>query len=107
MSTHNFLFTYSVSPFRQINKNIADTIRNRIAELNGKHSWEKLSNVETAFKGEVYLVSSLLSAKRQEAERDITNILKTVFDNEHPEHAVYIHVALFVDGLKEVIEFSI
>lgn len=106
MSTHTFLFTYSVSPVNQINKNIADVIRERIARLDGNYGWTKLDDVETAFKGRIYLTSALLNLKRKEAERDITNTLKTVFDNEYPDHKVYVHVALLVDGLQEVIEFS-
>lgn len=106
MSTHTFLFTYSVSPVHQIDKSIADVIRERIARLHGKNGWKKLDNVETVFKGEIYLASSLLKNKQEEAERDITNILKTVFDITYPDYKVYVHVALLVDGLKDVIEFS-
>lgn len=106
MSTHNFLFTYSVSPVEQRNKNIADVIRNRIAELDGKNNWEKLSNVETAFKGEIYLSSSLLRLKRDQAKEKITQILETVFDNDYPLNKVHIYVALLVDELHDVIEFS-
>jgi hypothetical protein len=106
MSTHTFLFTYSVSSVHQTDKSIADVIRERIARLDGKNGWKKLDNVETVFKGEIYLVSSLLKNKQEEAERDITNILKTVFDITYPEYKVYVHVALLVDGLEDVIEFS-
>jgi len=103
----SFLFTYSVSPLHQSNKNIADVIRDRIARLDEKYGLEKLEDVETAFKGKISLSCPLLKSKQEEAQREITDILKTVFDSDYPEYKVYIHVALLVDGLQKVIEFSI
>jgi hypothetical protein len=105
MSIHTFLFTYSVSPVDQKHKNIADVIRDRIARLDGEYGWKKLSDVETAFKGELNLVYESKQSKRKEAEKDITKILETVFDSDYPSYSVFISVALLVDGLHDVIEF--
>lgn len=104
MSTHTFLFTYSVSPVGD-NERSADVIRSRIARLDGKNGWRKLDEVETAFQGDIYLYSSLKENKKTEAQAEITKILKSVFDNDYPEYRVFVSVALLVDGLHDVIEF--
>ncbi|MPS62125.1 hypothetical protein [Acinetobacter sp.] len=107
MATHTFLFTYSVSPFRSNYERDADVIRSRIARLDGRHGWTKLEDVETAFKGTLSLFESTQEGKRIEAEREIKEILSSVFDDEYPSHKVWINVALLVNGLTDIQEFRL
>jgi hypothetical protein len=105
MSNKSFLFTYSVSPLHDHDKDCADIIRNRIARLDGENGWVKLDRVETAFKGMIDITKVTLESKREEAEKKVSNILQTVFDEKYPSHKVWISVALLVNELGGAIEF--
>ena len=105
MSNKSFLFTYSVSPLNDDYKDVADIIRNRIARLDGENGWIKLDHVETAFKGMLDITKVTLESKREEAEKKVSEILETVFDEKYPSHKVWISVALLVNELGGAIEF--
>ncbi|EPJ6996780.1 hypothetical protein LB169_002308 [Acinetobacter baumannii] len=107
MAKYTFLMTYSVSPFRSNYEQTADVIRSRIARLDGSHGWTKLEEVETTFKGTLTLFDPTQEGKRNEAEKEIKEILSSVFDSEYPSHRVWVHVALLVNGLTEIQEFRL
>ncbi|EKO3807900.1 hypothetical protein NTE05_005175 [Vibrio harveyi] len=106
MPKHHFLLTYSVSPCRSGDKEsrAADKVRRKIAEL---EEWRKLDNVETAFAGQLYLVSSDIEDKRSEAEEDVTKVFRAVVDELDAYSDVWVSVALSVDKLGACIEFRV
>jgi len=108
MPTFNFLFTYSVSPMSDEATKIqkANSTRRQIAEIE-KDKWEKLTDVETAFAGEIYLESYIASKQRKEAQEIVSNELKKVIDENKALFDIWVSVALMVDGLGECIEFKI
>ncbi|WP_151707455.1 hypothetical protein [Acinetobacter sp. TUM15064] len=109
MPSHHFLFTYSVSP---VNENLrshrdsSDDMRRKIAKIK-QVSWNKLTLVETAFIGEVYLIRGTTDDKRAEAQDDIYKVIEALL-REHQAYAqVRVDIALMVDGLGECIEFCV
>ncbi len=106
MPKHHFLLTYSVSPCGSGDKEsrAADKVRRKIAEL---EEWRKLDNVETAFAGQLYLVSSDIEDKRSEAEEDVTKVFRAVVDELDAYSDVWVSVALSVDKLGACIEFRV
>ncbi|MGR5517906.1 hypothetical protein [Vibrio sp. Y29_XK_CS5] len=107
MTSHDFLFTYSVSPLdgsKDEHKKAADTVRRRIAEL---ERWEKLVSVETTFVGRLNLIETLISSKRREAKGDVTYAIELILDDLEVSSFVTIDIALLVDGLGEYMEFRI
>ncbi|EPX6842862.1 hypothetical protein ACW05P_002964 [Acinetobacter baumannii] len=106
MAIYTFLMTYSVSPVNAHDKDVADRIRERIADLDGTNNWVKLKDVETTFKGDITLTRPTTSGKIEEAREKIKGDLSTVFDAQNPSDKVWISVAFLVDGLGEVKDFK-
>lgn len=107
MSSHTFLFTYSVSPRERRYEDIANVIRQRIARFHGTDGLIKLENVETAFKGTIILNAVSRNDKLREAKGIIENLFKSVFDKNHTSNHVDIHIAILIDGLTDVLEIFI
>jgi len=99
-----FLLTYSVSPVSDKSKDLADKVRRKISEID---EWTKLSDVETAFAGSLYLISDTEEKRRTEAKKDVTTVFRSVLDELNAYSSVLIYVALLVDGHSPSIEFSI
>lgn len=111
MPKKKFLLTYSVSPINKTEASEAEAqiIRRNIRNLEKRDDWNRISNIETAFDGELYVYGSDIQEKRNDAEEKIETILKGVFEEPNvPKDALnrmYVYVVLFVDGLDGSIEF--
>lgn len=108
MSHYDFLFTYSVSPIGDEDKEIkiADKVRKKIAEIE-KDGWQKLDDVETTFTGKVNLQNTTLKGKRDEAEEIVKDALREVIDYYDAYHDTWVSVALMINGLGEYVSFRI
>lgn len=66
MTTHHFLFTYSISPIEGSDNaaKTADKVRKGIANI-ASPDWVKLSTVETTFSGRVTLTAETVCEKER------------------------------------------
>lgn len=109
MANHVFLLTYSVSPENEDNhehRDLAVSLRQKLNRVEIE-DWVKLSSVETAFSGNMYLNESIISKKRQEAQDIAWNKFKEVMDSLNAYRGTIVSVALIIQGLGEHIEFTI
>lgn len=109
MTAHSFLLTYSVSPCDSDNRehqNHAARVRQKLNRVEIEN-WIKLHDVETAFKGTMYLSNTILSKKREEAETHARDELKAVMKSLDAYLETRIDVVLMVQDLGETIEFNI
>lgn len=109
MTTYSFLLTYSVSPSIEQNRdhqNQAVRLRQKLNRVE-LDEWTKLESVETAFSGVMHLSDSILSKKRQEAQDIAWNQFKDVMDSLEAYRDTSVNVALMVQGLGDLIEFSV
>jgi hypothetical protein len=105
----HFLLTYSVqsqsSSRRDIEK--AEQVRRDIAEID---IWEKMPDVETTFRGEVYinyLVDSDLE-RTELATAHVASVLEPLLeDAQATEDDVVIHCVMMVTGIGEAFAFRI
>lgn len=109
MRAYDFLLTYSVSPSDnddRAHQNQAARVRQKLNRVE-IDNWIKLQDVETAFKGVVYLSDSILAKKRDEAETHIRDELKAVMKSLDAYLETRIEVVMMVQGLGGTIEFHI
>lgn len=109
MTKHDFLFTYSVSPFDndlRRHRESSDNIRKKIAQIN-EQLWLKLSSVETTFIGTMFLHGATNEAKKKEACDKVTKVIKAVLDEHKAYMEVHVYIALMVNGLGVCVEFSV
>jgi hypothetical protein len=109
MAIHSFLLTYSVSPTIETNRehqNQAVRLRHKLNRVQ-LDDWTKLESVETAFSGVMHLSESILSSKRQEAQDIVWYQFKNVMDSLEAYRDTGVNVALMVQGLDDVIKFSV
>lgn len=110
MSEQNFLCTYSVktrerstyAEDRQAQSN-ADSIRRDIRNID---EWDNVEGIETTFTGCLDL-SGTTSQKRAEAKSIIKSKMRKIVDEYDAYSDVDIECAFMVDGLGEMITFSI
>ncbi|ELW89912.1 MULTISPECIES: hypothetical protein [Acinetobacter] len=105
MATHDFLFSYTVSPKNPAYKNDADDIRRKIANIKSP-SWVKYTDVETVFSGEFDL-TGLNSAKRAQAEEKVKNTINQILVENKCVSKVKVIVVLMVDQLGKPMHFTI
>lgn len=106
MSSHEFLFTYSVSvaDCRNLKKTFeAERVRQAISHIKYPH-WVKLKTVETTFGGLIELSSQ---DKRAEATELIRKTLRKASDRHAEYSDVDIRVALMVNELGACIKFKV
>ncbi len=107
---HLFLLTYSVRaqyPHIEADVDKADKVRNDIAKLDA-YNWEKLNDVETTFKGSMYLHQGTTTGKRKGAETQVNDMFIPILkDRESGSLDVVINCAIMVDGLGEAITFDV
>ncbi|MFR0717847.1 hypothetical protein ACLUS7_22615 [Enterobacterales bacterium BD_CKDN230030183-1A_HGKHYDSX7] len=84
----------------------ARLVRERIGEID-YNDWYKLQNVETALAGTLAVVGDSAQSKRKHVEKVVTELFKTTFAGIKSIDRPDIHVAIFVETLERVIEFSI
>lgn len=108
MSTHSFMFTYSVSPNGDSTyaEKTADKVRRSIASIH-LLDWQKLDHVETTFAGYLQLKSFSTTDKRAEALEFVTDQMRSVLLHAEAFNDVWVSVALMVDGLGRHQEFVI
>ncbi|KAF1018798.1 MAG: hypothetical protein GAK29_04111 [Acinetobacter bereziniae] len=105
MATHDFLFSYTVSPKNPAYKNDADDIRRKIANIKVP-SWIKYTDVETVFSGEFEL-TGFDSAKRTQAEEKVKNTINQILVENKCVSKVKVIVVLLVDQLGKPTHFTI
>ena len=100
MTTHHFLFTYSISPIEGSDNaaKIADKVRKGIANIESP-DWVKLSTVETTFSGRVTLTAETVCEKREEARDIIDRELRGVIDSYKARCDIRANISILVDGL--------
>lgn len=108
MSTHHFLFTYSVHKLYDTTRSerLADQVRVGIADID-KAEWSKLSTVETTFVGELILTGTSVVAKRNEAKSLIEEALRSVVDKYEAFTETHVYIELMVNGLGSYISIHI
>ena len=107
MTDRHFIFTYSVSPKEGLaDTAAADAVRDAIANIQ-IFKWDKCSNVETTFVGELKLTKLSLAERRAEAKAIVKKALSEVRDKRDKLHRSIIEVVLMVDTLGEPMSFSI
>ncbi|QUX96543.1 hypothetical protein C0J08_14550 [Marinomonas sp. CT5] len=113
MAQHNFLLTYSVDAKTKIGRDKADKVRGEIAKI---EKWNKLTNVETTFKGSVTVAETSSGLLRGILPERIKNMAITAVKNEFmtilvvnqaEEADVIIHCAMMVTGAGEAFEFEV
>ena len=108
MSTQTFLLTYTVLPTHEQYTAEANKLRNHIAtDLEGfEGTWRKLENkIETAFTGKLDLWGY---DESKNAKNDVTKTFKKVFvDHDISSYDVKVSIALLVNTLDDVIEFTV
>lgn len=100
MTTHHFLFTYSISPIEGSDNaaKTADKVRKGIANIQSP-DWSKLSTVETTFSGRLALTAETVCEKREEARDIIDRELRGVIDAYKARCEIRADITLLVDGL--------
>ncbi|WP_426105142.1 hypothetical protein [Pseudomonas sp. TWR1-1-3] len=100
MTTHHFLFTYSISPIEGSDNaaKTADKVRKDIANIVSP-DWVKLSTVETTFSGRVTLTAETVCEKREEARDIIDRELRGVIDSYKARCDIRANISILVDGL--------
>lgn len=109
MTSHHFLFTYSVSPHNanlRTDKDISDDMRRKIAQIS-EFLWTKLTNVETTFSGTIFLEGDSVIKKRIDARKQVIKVIKDLLIEHDSYVNVNVNVALMVNGLGECMEFKI
>lgn len=107
MATHDYLFTYTVSPLVNGTEADAQKVRRAIRDIK-KNGWEKLDKLETTFAGEIDIPAYSTDGKRSDAKKQVTIVLKAARDSVDVNGSqVDIHVALLVDKLGSYIGFTI
>lgn len=108
MRRYKFIFTYSVSPNGEEERQtrLADKVRKKIAEID-KIGWKKLDNVETTFAGDITLNSLEASKKRDEAKSIVEKKIRSVIDEHDAYRDIWVDIALMIDGLGEHMDIRI
>ncbi|ELT7225602.1 hypothetical protein [Vibrio metoecus] len=109
MSNYNFLITYSVKAlFPQYEDDVkkANKVRDKISEIS---EWDKLENIETTFKGDIYLYDSdSLQTKKNKAVKEVKDkFLSILKECQSGRLDVRIDCAMIVDGLGECFIFEV
>ena len=100
MTTHHFLFTYSIFPTGDTDNaaKTADKVRKGIANIENP-DWLKLSTVETTFSGRVTLTAETVCEKREEARDIIDRELRSVIDSYKARCDIRANISILIDGL--------
>ncbi|EHK4786560.1 TPA: hypothetical protein NJ546_004447 [Vibrio parahaemolyticus] len=109
MSNCHFLLTYSVKaqyPILEDDVKKANKVRDKIADIS---QWDKLENVETTFKGSIYLYDfDSIQTKKNDAVKEIkNNFLPILKECQSGRLDVRIDCAMLVDGLGECLMFEV
>lgn len=103
-----FLFTYSVVQrfHTDDDERAARLVRDRIGAIDF-NDWVKLEHVETAFSGTLPVNGDSLRSRRDYAQKVVSDLIKPTFNGIENLDRPDVHVALFVDTLEGVIEFTV
>lgn len=109
MSYYHFLLTYSVkAQYPDIEDDVkkANKVRDKISDIS---QWDKLENVETTFKGDIYLYDSdSIQAKKNNAVKEVKNkFLPILKECQSEKLDVRIDCAMIVDSLGECLIFKV
>ncbi|MBX8516941.1 hypothetical protein K5D69_19855 [Pseudomonas cichorii] len=110
MASNLFMLSYTVSRKEkassyesELSKDFADQVRNKI--LNIENGWNKHAEVETTFTGTIHLDGfyNKASLAKKIISKEISPLLKDIPYDYKP----IVSLVLLVNGLNEVVEFTL